>query len=698
MMVVGAALLTGCSSSLTPPEQVKKSFAAFQESLRQGDRDGAVRRLTPETMALFNESRKLALAPGTTNLTSMSQVEVIIGYNAYWLIPRKELLVLSTAGLFGWAVQQGLAGVQYLTEVELHDVKADRERATAHLGRGNTVLTNVVVSFTWCDGLWKLDLKSILLAPEAQLAAVREERGLSKAEMAVLAIEAMNRQPIPVLRELLLAPGVRQMVVELRGKKPSAVYEKAIGELGAGRQSNAEELLEVYTAIHTNDQRLAFAQAVCSRSRWSKAKAESQFKRVLELDPSTPEGNCARYILDLDARSKVPENMSSLRLLTKRHPDNPLILWTMAVECRDHYRLTGETMYSKDAEACYRRLLDLFKVGPVLLHQTFANVLTEELHLNEEALKHRLIAVEQEPSSWTYEGLANTLTALERYDEANAAFTKLIEYDSRDAHYWHSWAISLFRQKKYADCIEKNRKILECDQSFFEAYESWGRCLESLGKYDEAVEKYKKAMALNPGGRSAYAHCIRTLGLLGRNDEALRMREQRDRIPTKSSGLASVGLTDATRPAFLSQLKGADLQTLTAVFGQPDQSMVHSATETDYTFKLWHEWDKITVRLEQDNGLQAMLAYRFKEGHATLDEWRAELWQDFGMKVDRIRITSFIFEGNEVCYEVVLRNCAPGINKAGLLVSTNCVLDPAGTTLAAVKPKAVVAAKLMIHF
>ncbi len=94
------------------------------------------------------------------------------------------------------------------------------------------------------------------------------------------------------------------------------------------------------------------------------------------------------------------------------------------------------------------------------MHQTYANILTEELNCNEKALKHRKIAVKLEPKAWTYQGLANTLRDMKRFDEADKAYAKMIEYDPDDAKYWYQWTCNLEEQHKWDEVIEKRKKVL----------------------------------------------------------------------------------------------------------------------------------------------------------------------------------------------------------------------------------------------
>ncbi len=72
---------------------------------------------------------------------------------------------------------------------------------------------------------------------------------------------------------------------------------------------DAEEMLTVLGGAFPADQPLAFAQAVCSRSRWAKSRAARQFRHVLELNAAAvlrklgKEEEAARL---LEERNKLP--------------------------------------------------------------------------------------------------------------------------------------------------------------------------------------------------------------------------------------------------------------------------------------------------------------------------------------------------------------------------------------------------------
>lgn len=529
-------LLAGCGPAPAARTQmpdeflIRTSFASLQRSLAKGDSDGILRQTSPGTLGLFKMARDFGIDPDAMDAEKLSQLEVLLGFQGRWLLGAEALTTRSAADLFEWGMKNGIVQIGGLALVGLHEVKSDGNVATAHMEAGGTVLTNAVLSFSRYGRKWRLDFDKILLAAEPQLAVMRSERRMSKPETAVLMLEGMYRQPIPALRELLLAPKLRQQIATLKQASPSQVYEAVIGELSAGRQGEAEAVLNVFVGIHTNDQRLAFAQAVCTRSRFNTQQADGQFRRVFAMDPRTVEGNCARYVLDLDDHNHVDDNFKGLHLLAADNPDNPLFHWMIGIQCRDYYRHTNRKDRSPAGAQAYQRVLELFDVGPVLVHQTYANILSEELEQNEEALAHRRIAVRLDPKAWSYDGLANTLTAMKMYDEANQTYAKSTELDPNYARYWLNWAGSLYSQGRYEDCISKAKIALAVDPGYYLARYFWGLALEAQAKRKKALVQYEEAIRLNPAFPIAYGAAARVLGILGDPNRAQELLDKKSRI------------------------------------------------------------------------------------------------------------------------------------------------------------------------
>ncbi len=333
-----------------------------------------------------------------------------------------------------------------------------------------------------------------------------------------------------------MSPGkeVSSQIRELRSISSSKAYDQVLEQLSVGKQESAEMILDALCQEHPNNQRLLFAKAVCARSRFWMNLSTPLMAEVLRMNPKSVEGQCAGHVLSMDSGKDFDGNFSGLSALVDKSPQNPLILWMLAVECRQHAKTTGKHTYSEKGAECYRKLLEQWKVGPVLVHQTYANLLSEELGRHEEALAHRRLAIQLEPAGWTFQGLGNTLVRLERYEEANMAFLKCAELSPQEAQYWRNWAWSLHLQKKPEASIAKCRKATELDPKDESAWTIWGDNLVELGRTAEAIAKYEQHMKYHPDDANISARLESARTALPREKENRRRFEALKRVTPDS--------------------------------------------------------------------------------------------------------------------------------------------------------------------
>jgi TPR repeat protein len=270
--------------------------------------------------------------------------------------------------------------------------------------------------------------------------------------------------------------------------------------LSDGKQAQAEFMLGIYEPFYQN-QRVTFLLGCCTRSRFRTGEAARIFAAVADMGTNTVAGQCALHVLYLDRKKDTDQRFEALRDLVNRNPDDLMPRWMLAVQCRALKR-------NEEGIVHYGKLLEHWNPGPVLVHQTYGNLL-DEVRRYEEALVHRRIAVSQEPKGWTYQGLGNTLSSLGRFKEANEAFARMVEYSPADAAYWNSWARSLRDEGRLPEAFEKFKKAAELGDSW--AQNDVGYCYEKgkgVEKNDvESVSWYR--LAAEQG--NAYAQC--NLGL-----------------------------------------------------------------------------------------------------------------------------------------------------------------------------------------
>jgi tetratricopeptide (TPR) repeat protein len=307
-------------------------------------------------------------------------------------------------------------------------------------------------------------------------------------------------------------------------RAPRAPYDTAFALWAGGHQADAEEFLMRSLNRSPRDQGVLFFLASCFRSRFEVDISLKAMAMVEGIDPATPEGQAAGLINALDQRQQVRANFGKLRALAQAHRDRPLLMWMLAVQCRSLHRNEEGIGYYRDLLAAIKP-----KPGPVLLHQTYGNLL-DEVGRHEEALVERKLAVKMEPAPWSYQGLGNTLYDLERFEEAAQAFASATPLAPERAEYWESWGKCLFYTRKYDAAIEKLSKATDLKPDAFLAWYLWGNCLKAKGDLEGAIEKYKAAVRAQPANGWAYQAGAETLRKLGRTAEADRWTAAWDRV------------------------------------------------------------------------------------------------------------------------------------------------------------------------
>jgi len=241
------------------------------------------------------------------------------------------------------------------------------------------------------------------------------------------------------------------------------ICDQAMEQLIAGDQAAAEQLVRqsVQAAIASKQQPdvdEVFLWAVFTRSRFEVRETAPLFRFVNQVAPNTPHGKASGYILQLDARKPdVDATFSALHELATQNPTDPLLLWMMAVQCRAfNVNALGADLY---AELC-----KMWNPGPVLVHQTYANIL-DGLKRYDDSLPQRLLAVKLEPAPWSYDGLALTLTDLKRWDEADDAFTRTIALAPDSPQYWRHWAMCKTKRGDSAGAAKLNARANDLEKA-----------------------------------------------------------------------------------------------------------------------------------------------------------------------------------------------------------------------------------------
>lgn len=279
------------------------------------------------------------------------------------------------------------------------------------------------------------------------------------------------------------------------------IYNEVIDLLSEGRQIDAENLVAEGCARCPDSQRLFFLRGVLERSRFDKAEAFRFFAEAYGLGNSNSLGAVCLTVSSMDKGLGSLQGFEVLRTVINEHPDEILFRWLFAIECRE-YRV-----YAEEAAEQYEYILNQWPIGPVLVHHTYANILTESLDRPDDALEHRLIASELEPKSWTYQGLANTAKALKDYDRASEIFAKIcLEMAPEQPRFWQQWGITLCRAEDFSGASEKFKKASALNPDDSASVMFLGYSQQAQGQLEAGYTNYVTAIEMDPKFRIAASY------------------------------------------------------------------------------------------------------------------------------------------------------------------------------------------------
>ncbi|MGN6505194.1 MAG: tetratricopeptide repeat protein [Tepidisphaeraceae bacterium] len=298
------------------------------------------------------------------------------------------------------------------------------------------------------------------------------------------------------------------------------VASRAWGLLSDGKQADAEAVLLGHLDAHPDDADNLFLIGVLTRSGFESETAGVFFKKVIQLEPGSDNAVAARAVLDLDQQVDPQAPFAALRGLVKAHPENAAFDWLLAVECRNYNR-------NEEGVRAYEVLGKHFKTGPSLFHQTYANLL-DELGRSEEALPHRKLAVQLEPASWSFGGLAHTYVQLGRPADAADAYDQWLKLQPGNVAAWRGLATQRLLAKQPDKAVDAAHHWVDLQPKSAAAYALLGRSLAADRKISEAADAYKQAATVEPSNDNYASTAILLLHKAGRSAEADQLRAARD--------------------------------------------------------------------------------------------------------------------------------------------------------------------------
>jgi tetratricopeptide (TPR) repeat protein len=279
-------------------------------------------------------------------------------------------------------------------------------------------------------------------------------------------------------------------LASLSAMTPAQVEAEVMKLLSAGKQSDAEAVVKSNIDRLKENQRMVFLLAALARSRFAVGEAVPIFQYVSKMGTNTVEGACAYEVVQLDLKKDVGRHFMALQELVRSHPDDIMVRWMLAVQCRS-------LGLNEEGIVHYKKILETWNPGPVLVHQTYGNLL-DQLKRYDEALVERRIAVTLEPAGWSYQGLGNTFAAMGSNAFSAAAFSEAVKFEPHEARYWEAWGRVLMRMEQVDEAIVKCNKALALDPDYWVAWSTYGSCMEKQGKWEDAEKAYKRAVAINP--------------------------------------------------------------------------------------------------------------------------------------------------------------------------------------------------------
>ncbi len=274
-------------------------------------------------------------------------------------------------------------------------------------------------------------------------------------------------------------------------------YARSIELLSDGRQAEAEDLIKSALKSHRDDIRILFAKAVLERSRYNKTAGDVWFAMARKAQGNKSLSRAAWLSMQLDQKRSVDENLPELIRLSDENPDNVFLLWLGALQCREQSKQDDDVEIAELGRERYEMLLKKFRVGPVMLHQFYANILAETLKDYETAMEHRILAVSMEAKGWSLYGMGNTLVGMKNYEWGSAVLARTVRTNPYNSKYVNRWGDALYYLGRYGEAEKKYRIAIRLSPRTGYYWDDLGDCLNKRGNAkEEMFEAYQRAVEL----------------------------------------------------------------------------------------------------------------------------------------------------------------------------------------------------------
>ena len=296
--------------------------------------------------------------------------------------------------------------------------------------------------------------------------------------------------------------------------------------LSAGEQSKAEAKIAEALKLQPPDPRFVFLDAVCTRSRFEVSAAAKGFRQTMAMAPESTDALAAACVLGVDY-SRNPATalyyFNSLLILSKQNPDSIPIHWLAAVMSRALTR-SSSARFPADVRkrilTCgileYEAMLSLMSPGPgpVLIHQTLANLLDDAEGYDASA-KHRDIAVKMERKPWSMHAASLTFRSLERQVDALPLIKASVDLEPGNGWYNYCLGDVLWDLGHKSEALKAYAVASKLEPKKVIYFKCRAAKYFIVGDYASARECTRKSLELDPGDRRFQILDARLAALLG---------------------------------------------------------------------------------------------------------------------------------------------------------------------------------------
>ncbi|RKP44116.1 tetratricopeptide repeat protein [Trinickia fusca] len=158
-------------------------------------------------------------------------------------------------------------------------------------------------------------------------------------------------------------------------------------------------------------------------------------------------------------------------------------------------------------------------------------------------------ALERRPREARYRlGEGQVLVALQRLDEAAAAYRQVLADDARSCDAWFALGCALQAKGDWPAAIDAYSSLLAIEPAHADALNNLGNCLYRCGEAQAAEAAYRRALAVQPAYASALANLATLLQARGAVDEAVTLLHEAIRAePHTATHHANLGTALAER-------------------------------------------------------------------------------------------------------------------------------------------------------